>query len=111
MVPYSKYGFQEDLATVFSDLELPVVYENPESKWSVALPDDSVMHVLVRKIEEELKRGVIPNVVGMNAKDAMYLLENAGVQVNIIGRGMIVKQSIIPGTKIYKGTEILLQLS
>jgi cell division protein FtsI (penicillin-binding protein 3) len=111
MVPYSKYGFQEDLATVFSDLELPVVYEDPESKWSVALPDDSVMHVLVRKIEEELKRGVIPNVVGMNAKDAMYLLENAGVQVNIIGRGMIVKQSIIPGTKIYKGTEILLQLS
>jgi len=69
------------------------------------------MNVLVRKIEEELQRGVIPNVIGMNAKDAMYLLENAGVQVRLIGSGMIVRQSLQPGTRIYKGTEISLQLS
>ena len=111
MVPYSKYGFQEDLATVFASLELPVYYENPDSKWSVALPDDTIMNVLVRKIEDELQRGVIPNVIGMNAKDAMYLLENAGVQVRLMGSGMIVKQSLQPGTRIYKGTEISLQLS
>ena len=55
MVPYSKYGFQEDLATVFTSLELPVSYEDPDSKWSVALPDDTMMNVLVRKIEEEIK--------------------------------------------------------
>ena len=110
-VPYAKYGSQQDLKYVCEDLNLPAVYENPESMWAVALPGENTLEILVRKIENELSAGIVPNVVGMNAQDAIYLLENAGMTVRILGSGLIVKQSLKPGEKLYSGSEILLQLS
>jgi cell division protein FtsI (penicillin-binding protein 3) len=47
----------------------------------------------------------------MSAKDAVYLLENAGMKVRIYGGGTIVKQSIEPGSRMNKGVEIKLYLS
>ena len=53
----------------------------------------------------------VPNTVGMGLKDAMYLLENNGLNVVVIGRGSVTKQSIAAGTKINKGTQIVIELS
>jgi cell division protein FtsI (penicillin-binding protein 3) len=53
---------------------------------------------------------MVPNVVGMGLRDAIYVLENKGLQVKIVGRGAVVKQSINPGSKINKGSEITIQL-
>ena len=36
----------------------------------------------------------------MNAKDAVFLLENMGISTNISGRGKVKKQSIRAGKKI-----------
>ena len=46
--------------------------------------------------------GLVPNVVSMGAKDAIYLLENAGLRVRLIGRGSVRSQSISPGTPCQK---------
>ncbi len=57
--------------------------------------------------------GIVPDVTGMGLKDAIYLLENQGMQVQLSGRGKVMSQSVPPGTKINKGQKqnITLQLS
>ena len=46
-----------------------------------------------------LPAGRVPDVRGMGARDAMYLLEEAGCRVELTGRGKVTRQSIRPGTK------------
>lgn len=45
----------------------------------------------------------VPNVQGLSAKDALFLLEQAGLQVKLQGKGKVLKQSITPGTKVVRG--------
>lgn len=52
----------------------------------------------------------IPDVRGMGAKDAVYVLKKRGLDVRINGTGMVTKQSIEPGTEITDKLCIFLQL-
>lgn len=45
----------------------------------------------------------IPNVEGMGARDAVYILESRGVKVKLDGRGKVTSQSLEPGHSIKKG--------
>jgi cell division protein FtsI (penicillin-binding protein 3) len=56
-------------------------------------------------------RNIVPDVTGMGLRDAVYLLENSGMQVTVKGRGKVVTQSIEPGIRVTKGQNIILQLS
>ena len=53
----------------------------------------------------------VPNVEGMGARDAVYLLESRGVKVTVLGRGKVKKQSIAPNQKIKRGMHITLELA
>ena len=59
----------------------------------------------------QIVHGIVPNVTGMALRDAIYLLENEGMQVQVQGAGRITVQSVAPGTRIVKGQNITLQLS
>lgn len=61
--------------------------------------------------DKEFSESLTPNVVGMGAKDAVYLLESKGLRVNLSGVGRVKKQSIAHGSKIVKGQTIALQLN
>lgn len=50
----------------------------------------------------------VPNVVGMGAKDAVYLMERVGLHVQIYGRGKVESQSIQPGVKAARGQTVTL---
>ncbi len=50
-------------------------------------------------------RRYIPNVCGMGARDAVFLIESRGVKCILHGRGKVVEQSLEPGHYI-KGKEI-----
>lgn len=52
----------------------------------------------------------VPNVIGMGAKDAVYLLESYGLRVKIEGSGKVHAQSISPGSNINKGATISISL-
>lgn len=54
---------------------------------------------------------VVPDVSGMGARDAVYLLESRGVRVNITGRGTVKRQSLPPGHTIKKGERCTLELN
>ncbi|MBI2721621.1 MAG: PASTA domain-containing protein [Bacteroidetes bacterium] len=62
-------------------------------------------------IESQLKKGLMPNLHGLSAKDALFILENHGLYVRILGFGSVKKQSIEAGQKIGKGNKITLTLS
>ena len=49
---------------------------------------------------QNFTENLVPNVVGMDAEDAIFILENVGVKVQIEGRGVVKKQSILPGSLI-----------
>src|SRR5690554_7648766 len=55
--------------------------------------------------------GKIPNVTRMAGMDAVSILENLGLKVQIIGNGTVVKQSIRSGETLKKGQQIILNLS
>ncbi len=50
----------------------------------------------------------VPSVIGMGAKDAVYLLENKGLRVGVSGIGRVFSQSQQPGTRVVKGSRIYL---
>lgn len=56
------------------------------------------------------KENTVPNVQKMPLNDAIYLLENRGLKIELEGSGAIQKQSIAPGTKVVKGKTIKLKL-
>lgn len=53
----------------------------------------------------------IPNVIGMGAKDAVYLLESLGIKVKINGVGKVKAQSLPYGKHFSKGEFIQLRLN
>jgi len=57
-----------------------------------------------------IKNNVVPNVVGMGLKDAIYLLEIAGLTVQIQGVGAVAEQSLAVGAPVKKGQAIQLVL-
>lgn len=56
-------------------------------------------------------KAYVPDVEGMGARDAVYLLESRGIKVTLVGRGKVQKQSIKANTKIKRGMRITLELS
>jgi cell division protein FtsI (penicillin-binding protein 3) len=57
-----------------------------------------------------LEGNVVPNVQGMTLKDALYLLENKGLNVSVTGTGRVLRQSVSPGKRISSGTNISIEL-
>ena len=49
-------------------------------------------------------------VSGMGARDAIFMMESRGIKTRIYGRGKVVKQSLVPGTRIKKGQVCALTL-
>ncbi len=73
--------------------------------------DSSKIRLSEVNLEGQLKRGIMPNLQGLSAKDALFLLENNGMNVKLLGFGSVKKQSIEPGQKFNKGIKIVLTLS
>lgn len=53
--------------------------------------------------EKQYSKTIVPDITGMGARDAIYNMESRGIKTQIIGRGKVVKQSLVPGTVIKKG--------
>lgn len=101
----------DEIAKVANTFSLPFT-NNDSDVYTVRNKQDSTKINLVKiNIEQQLKKGIMPNLNGLSAKDVLYLLENNGVYVKIEGFGVVKKQSIEAGQKFIKGNKIILQLS
>jgi cell division protein FtsI (penicillin-binding protein 3) len=89
-----------------------IKYKGPDSGavWVVKGADSTSMKLSSSNVEGTLRKGLIPNLYGMSAKDALFLLENKGINVKLQGIGSVKKQSLEAGSKFYKGSLITLIL-
>ncbi len=55
-------------------------------------------------------KDVVPDVTGMGARDAVFMLEKRGLRVSISGRGKVISQSLPVGHKIRKGEACMLRM-
>jgi cell division protein FtsI (penicillin-binding protein 3) len=65
----------------------------------------------VQPLAMQTKGELMPDVKGMGLKDALYVLETAGMKVQVSGKGKINNQSVAAGTPVAKGQEIVLYLN
>jgi cell division protein FtsI (penicillin-binding protein 3) len=91
------------LATKSNATEDGYVSRNPSDSTRISLQTNN--------LESQLKKGIVPNLNGLSAKDALFLLENSGFHVKLYGIGSVKKQSIEAGQKFNKGDKITLILS
>ena len=108
--PKVKCGYQPDIENVLSILKVKNTTADETAEWVASSNDSLSISLSVKNHEEILKRGIVPNLVGMTAKDVLYLLENNGMRVKLIGSGAVANQSIDAGTPFVKGAQIVLQL-
>ena len=92
-LPASKDGDRKALTTLYAALGMPHS-EGLATDWvQVETGDDEAqLHAL------DLQESEVPDVRGMGLRDALYLLENAGLKVDYQGMGTVKSQSIAPGT-------------
>lgn len=83
-------------------------YLNGNPIWGHAL-ESSGKTIALHRVPE-VDKSIMPDVHGMGAKDAVYLIESRGVKVKLNGRGKVMEQSIGAGERIKKGMVCSLRL-
>ncbi len=106
-VPISKSGNARDLKLVFDELGVPVEIVDLDAEWVRTTSGEKN----VKFSKTTYQQGIVPNVIGMSAQDALYLMESAGVNVQLLGRGTVKKQSVAPGARVQDGLHVSLELS
>lgn len=106
--PHPKSGDRQALENVLDELDIDLQNEADDSDW-VSTSLDTLTHRLATHAIP-IREGLVPNVVGMGAKDAVFLMEQAGLQVSLIGIGRVTRQSLNPGQRISRGQTVLLTL-
>ncbi len=110
--PGSIKSKNDEIMIASKALKLPVKSEATEDNYVSRNPSDSTrISLQTSNLESQLKKGIVPNLNGLSAKDALYLLENSGFHVKLYGIGSVKKQSIEAGQKFNKGDKITLILS
>lgn len=103
--PPSMDGHRGDLEVVLNRLEIKKK-QNSAYDWV----STRALEKYVEMNQREMARGLVPNVVGMGLKDALYLLGNEGLHVEVSGTGRVVHQSLMPGVNVSTGGSIKLEL-
>lgn len=107
-LPQVKGGNREAVESVLDELDIPIDADSLETIWTFARLSQDSTKIELRNLE--IHDGTVPRVIGMGAKDAVYLMEKAGLRVSLSGVGRVVSQSVSPGGKVHKGQTVLLTL-
>lgn len=111
VIPPVKAGDLSEASYVLNSLNVPVqgdatAEQKSGSVWghTQAAPSAVILQ------SQEMPTKTVPSVIGMGAKDAVYLLEKEGLKVRISGVGRVKRQSIAGGSRVVKGQTILLTM-
>ena len=107
-LPIPKAGDLNALEYVLDKLDIDFDTNSTETKWVAAKRIEGEEELKLRDIP--VRKGLVPIVVGMGARDAVYLLESAGLRVSMNGAGRVSSQSVPPGTAVSRVNGISLTL-
>lgn len=109
LIPRVKNGLAKNTDLVLTKLSQKFTPTGTANEWvKAAFAQDSTGIVLQ---DFTINKDLVPNVLGMGAKDAVYILENAGLRVHLEGAGKVISQSQTAGSRLIKGTTIAIQLN
>lgn len=106
-VPVSMSGNSEDLEEIFTRFDVAFNDQAGDYPWVTTKSGVDTVDIERRTVVDDR----VPNVVGMGLRDGLYLLEKAGLNVEVKGAGMIKKQSIPPGAELSRYKSIKIELS
>lgn len=98
------HGHGEDYNTIFEELKIRYA---PAGRW---IKGQSGQDGEVLNGKAKINMNKIPDLKGMGLRDAVYVLENLGMDVKVDGFGKVKKQSLKPGQAINE-KEITLYLN
>jgi len=97
---YQYAGQKNDLKIIMQQLRIPYKDSTHSfGSWSVMQKSMNGPILYAGKASNTM----MPDLKGLGLKDALFLCENAGLKVNIKGRGKVVAQSLASGNQIIKG--------
>ena len=103
-LPEIKSGDKSDLFLVCKNLGIGIQGQNTDVSWVNGKP--GIDRKNINFTEKKIRKGETPNVIGMGMRDAVYMLENVGLRPKAYGRGSVIRQSPMPGSKLEKGQQI-----
>ncbi|MDR0575839.1 MAG: transpeptidase family protein [Tannerella sp.] len=105
--PTIKNGDYLALKNVTKELKIKTNAINRiKSQYVVANENDK--EIVLKEIP--LADNLVPNVMGMGAKDAVFALENCGLRVSLSGQGKVISQSVKNGVRVVPGQTVILTL-
>ena len=105
-LPASAKGDYKDLQTSLSAMSYAVKLPSRNPEW--AEMDSSTIGMILQP--KFFGRDTVPDMAGLTAKDAVYMMEKAGLSPVIQGKGIVFSQSLPAGSPLVKGSEIILTL-
>jgi len=91
-LPSIKLGYFSSIETIANDLKLPLTGQ--KNKWVSVSSNENALNT-----EQFLVyKNKMPNLKGMGAKDALFLVTQLGLKAQITGRGKVISQNLKPGT-------------
>jgi cell division protein FtsI (penicillin-binding protein 3) len=99
-------GITKDVVKVMRELDLNYKGRRPRTYLTKAQKEENRIVLKANPVN----KAEVPDVRGMGAQDAVFLLENSGLQVRMKGIGKVKNQSLQPGYKFKKGQTILITL-
>jgi len=108
-LPVSKNGLKEDFQTIFDDLDMDLdgLSNTKGADWVITASNEAENMVLKPR---RINYSTVPNANGMGLRDAIYVLENSGLRVGVVGSGMVRTQSVRAGSEVARGTYVQIVL-
>jgi cell division protein FtsI (penicillin-binding protein 3) len=105
-LPVSASGNFRDLETILREINVQWKGDSQQYDYARLNGTDSSLIIEPKATGESQ----IPDVTGMGARDAVYLLESAGLRVQVKGRGQVKRQSVPAGSKARRGSSCTIEL-
>ena len=109
VIPNVKAGEMRSAKRVLDELNIKTQGEISSSGKEVWGSSHAAPKAVVLESRSNMQN-FVPSVIGMGAKDAVYLLESKGLKVRLVGVGKVRSQSIANGTVAKKGQTITLEM-
>ena len=111
--PEKKIGYYGNVVAA------PVFKKIAQKIYSDTAIEDRLKEIEISELESKKEiyissdedRSLMPNVTKLNLSDAIALLENLGLVVEVSGNGNKINQSVKSGSKINKNQKVILKLS
>lgn len=105
--PVIRAGWGDDLRLICNEIGVSNHTKSGAQEWVVATTEGNSVYWR----DKPYMVGLVPDVSGMTLRDAIYILENAGLRVRYNGKGRVVSQTVLAGTRINKGEWVELTLN